>query len=50
MGTQQYLTVSIGCVTQIPGKADTIDSFMSIVDTRLYQAKEQGRNRVVCGA
>ncbi|WMJ09768.1 GGDEF domain-containing protein [Nitrosomonas sp. sh817] len=50
MSTQQYLTVSIGCVTQIPGKADTIDSFMSMADTRLYQAKEQGRNRVVCGA
>ncbi|MBX3616129.1 GGDEF domain-containing protein [Nitrosomonas sp.] len=46
--TQQYLTVSVGCVTQIPGKTDTIDSFMSVADIRLYKAKELGRNRVIC--
>ena len=45
----QYLTVSIGSISRIPGKADTVDSFMSLADTRLYQAKELGRNRVVAG-
>ncbi|MBS0299866.1 MAG: bacteriohemerythrin [Proteobacteria bacterium] len=47
--TARYLTVSIGSITRIPGKTDTVDSFMSVADTRLYQAKELGRNRVVAG-
>lgn len=45
----QYLTVSIGSISRIPGKTDTVDSFMSLADTRLYQAKELGRNRVIAG-
>ena len=47
--TAQYLTVSIGTITRIPGKTDTVDSFMSTADARLYQAKELGRNRLIAG-
>lgn len=42
-----HLTVSLGVVDKCPGGSDTIDSFIKTADERLYQAKAQGRNRVV---
>jgi diguanylate cyclase (GGDEF)-like protein len=41
------LTVSLGVGTAIPGLADELLPFIDAVDKRLYQAKQQGRDRVV---
>lgn len=43
----EILTVSIGAVSMIPNVTDTMDDYMSIADTRLYKAKNLGRNRVI---
>ena len=43
----KILTVSVGSVTMVPDETDTIDDYMSVADTRLYKAKELGRNQVV---
>lgn len=45
--TTQCLTVSIGSCTRMPGETDTIDSYMSIADKNLYQAKASGRNQSI---
>ncbi|MCP5243973.1 MAG: GGDEF domain-containing protein [Burkholderiales bacterium] len=45
----QYLTVSIGTFTKEPVENDTVDSFMSVADSRLYKAKRLGRNQFVSG-
>lgn len=45
--TTQCLTVSIGSCTRTPGETDTIDSYMSIADKNLYQAKASGRNQSI---
>jgi diguanylate cyclase (GGDEF)-like protein len=47
-GTQQLttVTVSIG-IAQFGLDGDTIESILHIADERLYDAKHQGRNRVV---
>lgn len=42
-----HMTVSVGLVAMYPGQNETLDDFMKIADDRLYQAKSQGRNRVV---
>lgn len=42
-----YVTVSAGVVSLIPGAGDTVDSLLSLADKRLYKAKREGRNRVV---
>lgn len=42
-----YLTVSIGVVSKIPGSPDKMESYMKLADTRLYAAKANGRNQVV---
>lgn len=45
--TAHCLTVSIGSCTRMPGDTDTIDSYMSIADKNLYQAKAKGRNQSI---
>ena len=40
-------TVSIGAVTLLPGKTATSDQLIAKADANLYEAKSQGRNRVV---
>lgn len=42
-----HMTVSVGVVTCIPEPNDTIETLAVVADQRLYQAKDQGRNRVV---
>lgn len=42
-----YLTISGGIVSLIPSFEDTLDSIMKKADEKLYEAKEQGRDRFV---
>lgn len=44
------LTVSLGVGTVIPAQGDASRTFIEAVDRALYQAKQQGRNRVVASA
>lgn len=41
------VTVSIGVATS-PGQGESPDHLLAVADSALYQAKAQGRNRVVC--
>ena len=41
------VTVSIGAINLIPSKEDSIDEIVNNADKALYEAKNQGRNRVV---
>jgi len=41
------VTISLGVAEMIPKQSDTILEFIHIVDNALYQAKQNGRNRVV---
>jgi diguanylate cyclase (GGDEF)-like protein/PAS domain S-box-containing protein len=41
------LTISLGVGTVIPGHDEELLPFVDMVDKRLYQAKQEGRNRVV---
>ena len=42
-----WVTVSIGGATIVPGEGDFYDVLLKKADEMLYIAKEQGRNRVV---
>jgi len=44
----QILTVSIGVGTLIPESEEGALAFIHEVDSRLYQAKQAGRNRIIC--
>ena len=44
-----YVTVSLGVSTIVPSVKDTTASFIAQVDWLLYQAKQQGRNRIASG-
>lgn len=44
-----YVTISVGVVTAEPGMDDESSAFIEKADTALYEAKKQGRNRVVEG-
>lgn len=43
----EWVTVSIGGVTVIPETESSYDLYLKIADTMLYDAKKNGRNRVV---
>lgn len=45
MGTVGFITISLG-VAHWPGKADDIADVLKAADEEMYQAKQQGRNRV----
>jgi diguanylate cyclase (GGDEF)-like protein len=45
----QYVTVSFGVASMIPTEATTPEQFLAQVDRALYQAKVEGRDRVVIG-
>ena len=40
-------TISIGAVTIMPGKETTVDTLYKLSDKALYEAKTEGKNRVV---
>lgn len=43
----KVLTVSLGVGTIVPSQQEDATAFIEEVDKRLYQAKQQGRNRIV---
>lgn len=43
----EWVTVSVGGVTIVPDTESTYDFYLKIADTMLYDAKKNGRNRVV---
>ncbi|MCP4213020.1 MAG: diguanylate cyclase, partial [bacterium] len=43
----QWLTISIGCTTTIPGPDNSPEQLVLTADKALYSAKHAGRNRVV---
>lgn len=45
-GVSPYVTVSIGLVTLQPGPRTSTNDILKAADAALYEAKEQGRNRV----
>jgi diguanylate cyclase (GGDEF)-like protein/PAS domain S-box-containing protein len=46
----QVLTISCGISCMIPVKANALDSLIALADKGLYEAKKQGRNRIVLKA
>jgi diguanylate cyclase (GGDEF)-like protein len=47
-GTERTVTVSIGVATLIPQDEEAAQKLIELADEALYQAKENGRNRVCC--
>jgi diguanylate cyclase (GGDEF)-like protein len=45
--TDQYLTISIGVALIMPGSARSMIGAIQMADEALFQAKEDGRNRVI---
>lgn len=43
-----YVTISIGVGTVSPSSTDNVSELLQAADNALYQAKNQGRNRVCC--
>jgi len=43
----EVVTVSIGAISLVPSKSDSIDGIVNNADKALYEAKNKGRNRVV---
>lgn len=46
-GGTMHMTVSIGTAT-FPDDSDEIEGVVKAADTAMYQAKNSGKNRVVC--
>jgi diguanylate cyclase (GGDEF)-like protein/PAS domain S-box-containing protein len=46
-GIGRTLTISLGVATQLPEEAGSARDLVERVDRRLYEAKQQGRNRIV---
>ncbi len=46
-GISPGITVSVGVHSAVPDQHDTLSGFIKEVDKALYQAKEQGRDRVI---
>jgi diguanylate cyclase (GGDEF)-like protein/PAS domain S-box-containing protein len=46
-GAGRTLTISLGVATQVPEEGGSARDLVERVDRRLYEAKQQGRNRIV---
>ena len=42
------VTISVGCIALVPNQDESLDHLIQLADERLYQAKDAGRNQVIC--
>ena len=47
-GVSQYVTVSMGIALTVPGENNSFEDLYEAADKALYDAKENGRNCIVC--